>query len=32
VYLTKTGGGRMACRCEPGELQIMWAWRDGLQS
>ena len=36
VYLTKTGGhqayAKMACRREPGQLQIMWAWCNGLQS
>jgi len=36
VYLTKTGRHQeydmMACRCEPGQLQIMWAWCVGLQS
>ena len=35
VDLTKTGGqglGRMACRCEPVQLHVMWSWRHGLQA
>ena len=36
VYLTKTGEregqARLGCRVSAVQLQIMWSWRDGLQS